>query len=628
MPILTIEKISKDFRHRPLFSDVTFSIDHNERIGLIGTNGSGKTTLMNIAAAQEQPDSGIVHIAEGCRVGYLPQNPDFNPSDTVLEAIFSKSSDILQLIQDYELACSRLPSAPNDPVLERTITELAARIESAGAWDLETNAKIILSKLGITSLEAPMGSLSGGQRKRVALAHALIVRPDLLMLDEPTNHLDAETISWLEGYLEQYRGALLLVTHDRYFLDRVTDHILEIDRGTTQLFNGSYSYYLERKSELEFNRQVEYQKQQALIKRELAWLKRGAKARTTKQKARIQRAEALMEAPREQEKETLDIHIIPRKLGSKVIDLDTVSKSFDDKVLLNDFSYSFTKGERVGIIGRNGSGKTTLLELLTGSLLPDQGNIEIGPSVVFGYYDQESRMLNDELRVIDYIREIADHLPTSDGGSITSSQMLERFLFPPSMQFAPIAKLSGGERRRLYLLRLLMGNPNVLLLDEPTNDLDIPTLVALETFLDEFEGTLIVVSHDRYFLDRTIDHLFRFEDGGTLKEYPGNYSAFLEIKEREEKEKSPATAPPKKKIEATAAEPAKKKKLTFKEQKEYEGLETEIARLEAKKQQLETDLATLTSEFMEIERLSNELQQTSELLDERVNRWIELSELV
>jgi ATP-binding cassette subfamily F protein uup len=415
MPILSVDKISKDFRHKPLFSDVTFSIDWSERLGLIGSNGSGKTTLMRILSGEESPDNGKVDIAEGSRVGYLPQNPIFEPDETVLDAIFSRSSDALSLIHDYEAACHELILGHDDPALGKLISELGAKIEAAGAWEIETNAKIILAKLGVDDLDAKMGTLSGGQRKRVALAHALIVQPDLLMLDEPTNHLDAETITWLEQYLSRYSGALLLVTHDRYFLDRVTDHILEIDRGTTQLFNGNYEYYLERKAELEFNRQVEGQKRRSLAKSELAWLRRGAKARSTKQKARSDRAHELINAPKEAEKEIIEISVLTRKLGTKTIEFDNVTKSYDDKVLVKDFTYLMTRGERIGIIGPNGSGKTTLLEMIAERTKPDKGKVEIGPTVVLGYYDQESRALNESQRLIDYIKDIAEHIPTSDG---------------------------------------------------------------------------------------------------------------------------------------------------------------------------------------------------------------------
>lgn len=627
MPVLSVEKISKDFRYKPLFNDVTFSIDWSERLGLIGTNGSGKTTLMRILSGEETPDTGLVDVAEGSRVGYLPQNPLFDPEETVLDAIFSRSSDALSLIHDYEAALNELTHSHDDPALARKISELSAKIDAAGAWEIETNAKVILNKLGVTDLESKMGTLSGGQRKRVALAHALIVQPDLLMLDEPTNHLDAETISWLEQYLSRYSGALLLVTHDRYFLDRVTDHILEIDRGTSQIFDGNYAYYLERKAELEFNRKVEGQKLKSLIKSELAWLRRGAKARSTKQKARIDRAEEMMAAPKERERETLDITIVTRKLGTKTIDFDKVTKSYDGKVLVRDFSYIMTRGERVGIIGANGSGKTTLLEMITERTKPDTGKVEIGSSVVIGYYDQESRELNEDQRMIDYIKEGGEHIPTSDGSTISASQMLERFLFPPEMQYAPIGKLSGGERRRLYLLRILMGNPNILLLDEPTNDLDIPTLVALESFLDEFTGNLIVVSHDRYFLDRTIDHILRFEGDGRIRDYPGDYTAFLKIKEAEQREADDLLkAKDKKSAEKSAVKPTdeKKRKLTYKEQKEFGSLEQEIATAEKRKTEIETELAKNVSDYSKIQSLSEELQALEKAIATKEERWLEL----
>ncbi|MEI8134649.1 MAG: ABC-F family ATP-binding cassette domain-containing protein [bacterium] len=628
MPILSIDKISKDFRHKPLFSDVTFSIDWSERLGLIGTNGSGKTTLMRILSGEETPDTGSVTVAEGSRVGYLPQNPIFDPEETVLDAIFSRSSDALSLIHDYELACHELILHHDDPAISRQISELSAKIDAAGAWEIETNAKIILAKLGVDDLDAKMGNLSGGQRKRVALAHALIVQPDLLMLDEPTNHLDAETISWLEQYLSRYSGALLLVTHDRYFLDRVTDRILEIDRGTTQLFGGNYEYYLERKAELEFNRQIEGQKRKSLAKSELAWLRRGAKARSTKQKARSDRAHELINAPKEQEKAEIEISILTRKLGTKTIEFDNVSKSYGDKILVKDFTYIMTRGERIGIIGPNGTGKTTLLEMITERTKPDSGKLEIGPSVVLGYYDQESRQLNESQRLIDYIKDIAEHIPTSDGGTISASQMLERFLFPPEMQYAPIGKLSGGERRRLYLLRILMATPNILLLDEPTNDLDIPTLVALESFLDDFTGCLIVVSHDRYFLDRTINQIFRFEGGGRLRNYPGDYSAFLEIKQKEiaAAEEAAKSAKDKKSASQPIAE-KKKTKRSFKEQKEYETLEKEIEKAEARKTAIENELSKQSSDFTKIQSLSQELEGILKSLDKNVERWVELGEM-
>jgi ATP-binding cassette subfamily F protein uup len=383
-----------------------------------------------------------------------------------------------------------------------------------------------------------MGTLSGGQRKRVALAHELIFRPDILILDEPTNHLDADTIEWLESYLARYTGTLLLVTHDRYFLDRVTDRIFEVDRGTVQSFAGNYAYYVEKKAEQEELRAVEGHNREQLIKKELAWLRRGAKARTRKSKHRIEAAHALMATPKEAAKENVDIAIGSKRLGSKVIEIKDVSKSYGSKKLIDDFTYLLKRDDRIGIVGENGSGKTTLLDMITGRVAPDSGEIEIGQTVHIGYYDQESRALDDEQRVIDYIRDVAEYVTTVDGTQITAGKMLEKFLFSPAAQYAVIGNLSGGERRRLYLLRVLMGSPNVLLLDEPTNDLDIPTLIALEEYLDDFAGALIVVSHDRYFLDRTIENVFRFEPGGHVREFAGDYSAYLETVEREEAQQS------------------------------------------------------------------------------------------
>ena len=410
-----------------------------------------------------------------------------------------------------------------------------------------------------------MGTLSGGQRKRVALAHELIFKPDILILDEPTNHLDADTIEWLEDYLRRYTGALLLVTHDRYFLDRVTDRIIEVDRGTVQSFAGNYAYYLEKKAEQEELRAVEGHKREQLIKKELAWLRRGAKARTRKSKHRIEAAHTLMAIPKEQAKGEVDIAIGSKRLGSKVIEINGVSKSYGSNVLIDNLTYLLKRDDRIGVIGANGSGKTTLLDMITGRVEPDSGEIEIGQTVHIGYYDQESRSLNDDERVIDYIRNVAEYVTTNEGVQITAGKMLERFLFSPAAQYAVIGNLSGGERRRLYLLRILMGSPNVLLLDEPTNDLDIPTLIALEEYLDDFAGALIVVSHDRYFLDRTIDNVFRFEPGGEVREYAGDYSAYLEYRERTEAEQKSVEVPKQKSPENTVKEKPRSKKLSFKE---------------------------------------------------------------
>ncbi|HEX8774059.1 MAG TPA: ABC-F family ATP-binding cassette domain-containing protein [Pyrinomonadaceae bacterium] len=631
MHILSIEAVSKNYGRGPLLENVSLGFDSGDRVGVVGVNGSGKTTLLRLIAGEEKPDTGRIVFAEDVSTGYLPQNPPFDPSQTVLDTVFAASNARMRLLHDYEHACQALAVAGQaDERLLNRVSELAHELEASGAWELETNARTVLSRLGIRDTGAPMGTLSGGQRKRVALAHALIENPDLLILDEPTNHLDAETITWLEAYLGRYRGALLLVTHDRYFLDRVTGRILEIDRATVQAFEGNYAYYLEKKEEQEAARAVEGQKREMLVRRELAWLRRGAKARTRKSKARIDRAEGLMAQPTETARAELDISVRSSRIGRKVLELQGISKSYDGRVLIESFSHIFKPGDRIGIIGPNGAGKTTLLEIITGRVAADSGTLEVGQTVRFGYYDQENRALNEAERVIDYIREVAERIETADGTFITAGQMLEKFLFTGAMQYAPIAKLSGGERRRLYLLRVLMGAPNVLLLDEPTNDLDIQTMVTLEDYLDGFGGCLIVVSHDRYFLDRTVEHIFRFEGEGRLREYPGNYSAFLEARQREEREAAAAVKPEAQARPAREEKPktpASKRKLSFKEQKELAQLEARIGEAERRKAEIETELAANSSDAYLVHQLYTERETLTLQLARDLDRWSELAEL-
>lgn len=627
MNILSLEDISKNYGLKPLFSGVTLGLDETDKIGVIGANGSGKTTLLRIIAGAEQADTGRIVTASEKNIAYLPQNPAFDKEATVLDTVFEANNEIMQLLGEYEMACHELSltDTPNEKLLSR-VSVLAHKLETAGGWELETTAKNVLTQLGINDVSARMGELSGGQRKRVALAHALLSRPDLLILDEPTNHLDADTITWLEAYLERYTGALLLVTHDRYFLDRVTTRILEIDRGNVQSFAGNYAYYLEKKEEQEARREAEGIKRDAMIRRELAWLRRGAKARTTKQKARIDRAEELMAQPREKAKATLEISVASSRLGKKILELTDIDKSYDERVLLKDFSYTLKRGDRIGIIGANGSGKTTLLDIVAKRIQPDAGNVEVGQTIVLGYYDQENRELNNDQRVIDYIREGAERIETADGTILNASQMLEKFLFTQQTQYDRIGLLSGGERRRLYLLRVLMGAPNILLLDEPTNDLDIQTLVRLEEYLETFAGCLLVVSHDRYFLDRTVDHIFRFEGDGIVRQYPGNYSAFAEIREREAVETAKQAA--EKIIKPTVApkDANAPRKLSFKERRELETLEVEIEKAETRKTQIETELGANASDSALVQKLYTELQLLSDKLEQDVERWSELAE--
>lgn len=631
MNILALENINKSFGIKPLLENVNFGLDEADKIGVIGANGSGKTTLLRIIAGEEPTDSGRVIATKDKKIIYLSQNPVFADQQTVLDAVFEASSETFRLLHDYEQACADLSGhgGADEKLLQR-VSALAEQLELAGAWELEANAKAVLHQLGITDITAKLGTLSGGQRKRVALAHALVTKPDLLILDEPTNHLDAETVEWLEAYLTDLRGALLLVTHDRYFLDRVVNRIIEVDRGRVQRFDGNYAYYLEKKEEQEEQRLLAGEKRDAMIRRELVWLRRGAQARTTKQKARVDRATALIAQPKDAAKVELDISVKSSRLGRKILELHHISKSYDDRLLIKDFTYTLKRGERMGIIGLNGSGKTTLLEIIMGKVKPDAGEIIIGETVAIGYYDQESRALNEEQRVIEYIKEVAERVETADGDSITASQMLTKFLFPPAMQYTPIANLSGGERRRLYLLRMLMAAPNVLILDEVTNDLDIATLMVLEDYLESFAGCLIVVSHDRYFLDRTVDKVFRFEGNGNIREYPGNYSAYLEIREREAAEAEEIKITAKEKTvfvpAAPIENPSQKRKLSFKEKREFEELETRIPKSEMHITEVEKRMADNPSDYQLIQELDAEVQTLKASLEQDVERWAELAE--
>ncbi|HEX8248676.1 MAG TPA: ABC-F family ATP-binding cassette domain-containing protein [Pyrinomonadaceae bacterium] len=632
MNILSLENVSKNYGIKPLFENVSIGLEDSDKIGIIGANGSGKTTLLRVVAGREAPDTGRVVRANNKTLAFLSQNPQIDEEASVLETIFAASGGVMKLIRDYEAACHDLAIAGASEKLLEKVSALQHELELAGGWEIETNARNVLTRLGIYDTAAKMKTLSGGQRKRVALAHELIFKPDILILDEPTNHLDADTIEWLEDYLKRYTGALLLVTHDRYFLDRVTNRIFEIDRGAVQSFDGNYAYYLEKKEEQETLRAVEGHKREQLIKKELAWLRRGAKARTRKSKHRIGAAYDLMAQPKEKAKAEIDIAIGSKRLGSKIIELRNVSKSYDGRKLIDDFTYLLKRDDRIGIIGANGAGKTTLLEIVTNRIKPDAGEIEIGQTVHIGYYDQESRALNEQQRVIDYIREVAEYVTTVDGNQITAGQMLEKFLFSPAAQYSIIGNLSGGERRRLYLLRILMGAPNVLLLDEPTNDLDIPTLIALEEYLDDFAGALIVVSHDRYFLDRTIDTVFKFEDAGVIREFPGDYSTYLEITEREQTERAETRASAKvQNTESNSpvpgkAEKSESKKLSFKEKRELEALEAQIPETEKRLAEIENELTRFATDAFKVNELFTEQQKLNAQLERDVERWAELAE--
>ncbi len=642
MNILSLENVSKTYGIKPLFESVSFGMDESDKIGVIGANGSGKSTLLRLIAGEEPPDTGRVVIAGEKVVACLSQNPSYDPDQTVIEAVFTGGNESLrqklELVREYEEVCAKLGEQEGaDEKLMNRVADLTRRLETSGAWRLETEAKNILARLGVSDLRARMSALSGGQRKRVALAHSLIIEPDLLILDEPTNHLDAETVEWLERYLAELKGALLLVTHDRYFLDRVTNRMLEIDRGRVQTFAGNYGHYLEKKEEQEERQVVEAQRLKQMARRELEWLRRGPKARTTKAKARVDRANELIRQSRQAASEiagkrSLDIAFESARLGGKILSLRDVSKSYDGRAIINDFNYQFKRSDRIGVIGPNGAGKTTLLEIIARRIEPDEGEIEAGKTLVIGYYDQENREFDESQRLIDYMKDVAERIRTVDGDWITASQMLDRFLFPPAMQYQPIATLSGGERRRLHLLRILMGAPNLLLLDEITNDLDIATLSALEDYLETFPGCLVVVSHDRYFLDRTIDYIFRFEGAGRIREYPGDYSAFIEIRDRENAERAltevvTKTTARQREDGNPAQDSTARRKLSFKERRELEELEARIPAAEARKAEVERELDANSSDHVLVQRLYEELQSINEQLDRDLNRWAELAEL-
>lgn len=632
MSLVTLQSVKKDFGIKELLKDANFSLDTNDKVGLIGTNGSGKSTLLKMIARLESIDSGQILVNSGAKIVYLPQQPDIDENHTVLEQVFADSGEQMHLVKEYEELSDKLAHYPDDSQLMSRLSSVMQRMDATGAWEVETNAKIILTKLGIADFDVKVGTLSGGYRKRIALAAALISEPDLLLMDEPTNHLDALSVEWLQSYLNRYRGALLLITHDRYFLDRVTNKIIEIDRGDIYTYTGNYSYYLEKKALAEESAVSTQRKHQGILRRELEWLKKGPKARSTKQKARIERAHALRDTEFKQLNGKVDISTIGRRIGKKVIELKNVSKAYNGRTLIKDFTYEFSPEDRIGIIGGNGAGKSTLMDIITARVKPDSGIVEIGSTIHIGYFNQHSEELltavNEDQRVIDYIKEEGEFIEISDGTKITASQMLERFLFPGNQQYAPIHKLSGGEKRRLFLLRILISAPNVLILDEPTNDLDVQTLAVLEDYLEDFNGCVIVVSHDRYFLDRTVDTIFALEAGGSLRQYPGNYSIYLDYKKAEEAQ--PQETPKAvivEKVTSPVIETKKRRRLSNWERREFTELEGKIAKLEAEKTALEKKLATMAGNYSEVQKLYEQVETLKKNIDVATERWLELAEM-
>ncbi|MGB3759278.1 MAG: ABC-F family ATP-binding cassette domain-containing protein [Rivularia sp. (in: cyanobacteria)] len=640
MGVITLQSVKKDFGIKEILKDASFSLNADEKVGLIGTNGSGKSTLLKMIAGMEPIDGGEIIVNPGAKVIYLPQQPDLDESLTVLEQIFADSSEQMNLVREYEEISDKLAKNPEDNQLLSRLGEVTSRMDMIGAWEVETNAKIILSQLGITDFDAIIGTLSGGYRKRIALATALLSEPDLLLMDEPTNHLDADSVEWLQSYLNRRNGALLLITHDRYFLDKVTDRIIEIDRGDFYTYSGNYSYYLQKKAEAEESAASSERKFKGVLRRELEWLKKGPKARSTKQKARIDRISDMRATEFKQTQGKVEISTASRRIGKKVIEVNNISKAYDNRTLFKDFTYEFSPEDRVGIIGENGAGKSTLINILIGKEQADTGEVDIGSTVYIGYFDQHSEELigasNDSQRVIDYIKqEGAEFIETADGTRISASQMLERFLFPPNQQYAPINKLSGGEKRRLFLLRVLMSAPNVLILDEPTNDLDVQTLAVLEDYLEDFKGCVIVVSHDRYFLDRTIDRIFAFEDT-KIREFPGNYSVYLDFKRAEEAKAKQLQAEldkGKQKVETQKVEnkvkkeDKKKRRLSNWERKEFEQLEGKIAQLEDEKTETEMALTKGAGDYSKVQELFDKVEKLKLEIEKSTERWMELAEI-
>ncbi|CAG9614225.1 Energy-dependent translational throttle protein EttA [Bacillus rhizoplanae] len=626
MRMLTVENVSKSYGEKPLFNGLSFSIAEGQRAGIIGVNGTGKSTLLKIIAGVEIPDTGEMTHTRGYTISYLSQQPDFKENLTVLEQVFHGDTPLIRLLREYEQTLLNLEKNPTNEKAQEALFAVQQRMDAMNAWEANANAKSLLTKLGITDFSAAVGNLSGGQKKRVAMAQCFIQTPDLLILDEPTNHLDHETVEWLEEYLSRYTGSVLLVTHDRYFLNRVTNRIFELDNGKLYSYEGNYGAFLEAKALREEQEIAQETKRQNLYRRELAWIRRGAKARSTKQKARIQRFEELQKKEGPTAKQNVDIALGGSRLGKKVLELKDVTKTFGNKTVLHNFQYIVKPGDRIGIIGANGSGKSSLLNMLAGKITPDSGEIEVGQTVKIAYYTQENEDMNLNQRMIEYIKEAAEVIHTTDGKTISASQMLERFLFEPHTHGTPLNKLSGGERRRLYLLRILMGEPNVLLLDEPTNDLDTQTLTVLEDYLEEFPGVVITVSHDRYFLDKIAEELFVFERNGHVRVFFGSYSDYLDEK-KEQEALLKAEVQKEKKVEE-APKQQRKRKLSYNEQREWETIEDKIAELEAKIESIAAELEKVGADYTKAQQLSEEQQQTEGELEQTMERWSELSDIV
>lgn len=623
---LQVDKLTKSFSDRILFEDISFGIAKGEHIGIIAQNGNGKTTLLNIIAGIEDYDSGSITFHNDIKVGYLMQNPSFAPELTILQACFNSPNETVQAISRYEKALY-----DNEP---QSLHDAIEEMDRLKAWEYEHRVKSILSKLNIKNFEQPVKELSGGQIKRIALANILITAPDLLILDEPTNHLDIEMTEWLESYLQHSNVTLLMVTHDRYFLDRVCTQILEIDDHTLYSYKGNFSYYLEKRQERMEVQNAEAARARNLFRKELDWMRRQPQARGTKARSRIDAFYALEEKTKQRrDTQTVKLDVKSSYIGSKIFEAQYVSKSFGDLKIVDNFYYNFARYEKMGIIGANGTGKSTFVKMLVGEISPDSGRFDIGETVRFGYYCQEGLHFKEGMKVIDAIREIAEEIILDDGRKLSASQFLQHFLFPPQKQHDYIYKLSGGEKRRLHLCTVLMRNPNFLVLDEPTNDLDITTLSVLEEYLQGFKGCVIVVSHDRYFMDKVVDHLLVFEGNAVIKDFPGNYTDYREWKvdklrkERQQENSEKEKKKQDKRQETGATQSNSKRRLTFKEKKELEELDKLLPQLEEEKSRLETELSSGTLSTDELYAHSTRISELIQLIDEKETRWLELSEI-
>ena len=620
--VLQIDGLTKSFGDLVLFHDISFGIAEGERIGLIAKNGSGKTTLLNIITGKESYDNGSVVFRRDIRIAYLEQDPLYPEDLTVLEACFQSGNEVTDLIAEYERVINSKDQSSLDAILQK--------MDMLQAWDYEHRAKQILAQLKITDFDQKIAQLSGGQLKRVALANVLITEPDLIILDEPTNHLDLDMVEWLEGYLQRSRLSLLMVTHDRYFLDRVCNQIIEIDQQQIFEYKGNYSYYLEKRDERISAQNAELDRANNLLRKELEWMRRQPQARATKAKSRID-AFYDLEKKAKQVRDAGDVQLQMKGsyIGNKIFEAQHIYKAFGDIKILEDFNYVFARYEKLGIVGNNGTGKSTFIKMLMGEVAPDKGIFDIGETVKFGYYSQDGLKFDEQMKVIDVIQNIAEVIDLGNGSRLTASQFLQHFLFPPEKQHNFVYKLSGGEKRRLYLCTVLITNPNFLVLDEPTNDLDIVTLNILEEYLRQFKGCVIVVSHDRYFMDKVVDHLLAFQGNAKIKDFPGNYSDYREWKEVQDtldKEKQQTAKPKEEKVQIAAKD--EKKKLSFKEKREFEELDILIPKLESEKSQIEDELSSGILSTEELLAKSNRISDLIEEIDEKTMRWMELSELM